>query len=102
MRKPIYSVGACALAAAAIFVWSQNAPVSSRANTASASAPAMSPTVMDVSAMHKNITALPEQQPNDMTFVFPTAIDGAVWNVRQKLHVQHDAPTAAAPGESHD
>ena len=37
MRKPIYSIGACALVAAAgIFVWSQNALVSSRANTASA------------------------------------------------------------------
>jgi hypothetical protein len=33
MRKPIYCIGACALvAAAAIFVWSQNGLVSSRAN----------------------------------------------------------------------
>jgi hypothetical protein len=60
MRKPIYFIGACALAAAAIFVWSQNALVSSHANTASASllphrsllveeaatTPAMSPTEM--------------------------------------------------------
>jgi hypothetical protein len=56
MRKQIYFIGACALvAAAAIFVWSQNALVSSRANTASASplpvaeaaaTPAMSPTEM--------------------------------------------------------
>jgi len=38
MRKPIYFIGASALvAAAAIFVWSQNALVSSRANNASAS-----------------------------------------------------------------
>jgi hypothetical protein len=61
MRKPIYFIGACALlAAAAMLVWSQDALVSSRANTASASllahrspllaeaatAPAMSPTEM--------------------------------------------------------
>ena len=61
MRKSIYFTGACALvAAAAIFVWSQDALVSSRANTASASVlphrsflvaeasttPAMSPTEM--------------------------------------------------------
>jgi len=61
MRKPIYLIGACALVAtAAIFVWSPNALVSSRANTASAfilphrsplvteaaTAPAMSPTDM--------------------------------------------------------
>jgi hypothetical protein len=38
MRKPIYFIGACALvAAAAIFVWSPNAFVASRATTASAS-----------------------------------------------------------------
>ena len=37
MRKPIYSIGACALVAAgAIFVWSHNALVPSRANVASA------------------------------------------------------------------
>ena len=63
MRKPIYFIGACALvAAAAIFVWSQNVLVSSRADTASASllphrsplaaeaatTPAMSPTEMTI------------------------------------------------------
>ena len=38
MRKLIYFSGTCALvAAAAIFVWSQNSLVSSRTNTASAS-----------------------------------------------------------------
>ena len=38
MRKLIYFSGTCAIvAAAAIFVWSQSAPVSSRTNTASAS-----------------------------------------------------------------
>jgi hypothetical protein len=38
MRKLIYFSGTCALvAAAAIFVWSQSALVSSRANTASTS-----------------------------------------------------------------
>jgi hypothetical protein len=63
MRKPIYLVGACALLAAAGFVWSQSALVSSRAHTVSASfvpqqsrsqvvtptAPAISPTEMMVS-----------------------------------------------------
>lgn len=33
MRKPIYLVAACAFAAAAILVWSQDAIISSRANT---------------------------------------------------------------------
>ena len=37
MRKPIYFIGACALVAAATFVWSHNALVSSRADTGSAS-----------------------------------------------------------------
>ena len=38
MRKPIYFSGTCALfVAVAIFVWSQNAPVFSRTNTASPS-----------------------------------------------------------------
>ena len=38
MRKPIYLTGTCALfVAVAIFVWSQNAPVFSRTNTASSS-----------------------------------------------------------------
>lgn len=53
MQKQMYFIGACALvAAAAIFVWSQNALVSSHANTASASplpvaeAATMSPTEM--------------------------------------------------------
>jgi hypothetical protein len=81
---PIYFIGACVLAAAAIFVWSQNALDSSRANTASASllphgspleaatatTPARSPTEMDVSKMHQNIKTLPEQRLHDMTFVF--------------------------------
>jgi hypothetical protein len=62
MRKPIYFIGACALVAAASFVWSQNALVSSRGNTGSASllphrsllvaeaatTPAMSPTEMTI------------------------------------------------------
>ena len=53
MRKSIYLIGACALVAAATVVWSQNAPVSSRANTGSAAAeaatpPAMSPTEMTI------------------------------------------------------
>ncbi|MEW6454080.1 MAG: hypothetical protein AB1490_25805 [Pseudomonadota bacterium] len=84
MRKPIYLIGMCALAAAAIFVWSQNALAPSRANTASASllphqplseaataaTLAMPPTEIDVSQMHKNIKTLPEEKFHDMTFVF--------------------------------
>jgi hypothetical protein len=60
MRRPIYFIGACALAAVATFVWSQNALVSSGANSAlatflphrsllaaaAATTPAMSPTEM--------------------------------------------------------
>jgi hypothetical protein len=54
MRKSIYLIGALTLAVATIAVWSQNAPVSSRVNTALAatvasgtpSAAAMSPSGM--------------------------------------------------------
>jgi Bacterial regulatory helix-turn-helix protein, lysR family len=75
MRKPIYFVGACSLAAAAIFVWSQRAPDSSRADTASASllphqstTPVMLPPEVDISEMHQNIKGLSEERLNDMTF----------------------------------
>jgi hypothetical protein len=46
MQKPIYLVGACALAAAAIFAWSQSALVSPRITTASATG--LSPVVATV------------------------------------------------------
>jgi hypothetical protein len=70
-QKPIYLIGACALAAAAIFVWSQNALVSSRANTASASLlPHRSPLEVASATMLQNIKTLPEEKFNDMTFVF--------------------------------
>jgi hypothetical protein len=69
MRKSIYLIGACVLGVAAILVWPQDALVSSRANTAAA----MSPTRIDISEMHRNITALPEEKFHDMTFAF---VDG--------------------------
>lgn len=68
MRKPIYYFGACALAAAAILVWSQNTPVFSRANTASSTT--LSAPQMDIFGMQRNIRGLPEERLNDMTFAF--------------------------------
>jgi hypothetical protein len=68
MRKSIYFSGVCALAAAAIFVWLQNALVSSRANTASASLlPHQS--ALEAAAAIAPAT-LPDQKIHDMAFVF--------------------------------
>jgi hypothetical protein len=83
MRKLAYVIGACALLAAAHFVWSQPAFVS-RVSAVSASvlpqasplavaapmARAASPTEMDIFEMQRGIKDLPEEKPYDMTFVF--------------------------------
>lgn len=77
MKKPVYLTGLCVLAAAVFFIWSQNAPVSSFARTASVShlphqaeTLGISPAGIDVAEMHQAIKALPEEKFHDMTFVF--------------------------------
>ncbi len=68
MRKPIYLIGACALAAAAILVWSQTALVSP--GTAAATTQAMSAAELDIFDMQKNSKTLPVAKSHDATFVF--------------------------------
>ena len=65
MRKLIYFTGTCALvAAAAIFVWSQSALVSSRTNTASASLLSHG-SLLAAEAATTSITSSPEVMSND-------------------------------------
>lgn len=56
MQKPIYAVWACALAAVAIFVWSQHSSVFSRMDTASAS---LLPRSSSLAAIPKKPTTAP-------------------------------------------
>lgn len=82
IRRPLYLIGAGAVAAAAIVIWSQNVLVSSSDNAVSAFLlPLRAPlkgatetpppgTEIDVSGMHQNIINLPEHKYDDMTFVF--------------------------------